>query len=362
MIGIWFLLNTVISCFWLIYLFASIVRYRRNLLKSNLQQNKGNPPNVSSYNNKTNLVRDAFLVVILVVEWKGALFSLMSIAYGSWQNGCECLGRKNNESIYSLEYVNTSDFSCFLNSNNINIMNSKFNSSLLLLGYSCLTLCLVLVISLCKYLTARYARLSWIKSNTIPYFIFLSVLIIVILNLLKFACYLFFLSECCLFIFEVILLGLMFKESKKLLMVMNWTNTDLSIAQNQKRFLHRSKLMKKRFKRLVIVLWIGGCLYVLNHCFHLSTFGAELVLNLIHNHSEKRSFCMVHISYIPQPVKTILYLLSFISLLFAYTFTEFPLYFTSLINMYKFIWRCFSGKSGYKTHYSYQDLKQPLIK
>ena len=219
----------------------------------------------------------------------------------------------------------------------------------------------VFVISLCKYLTARYARLSWIKSNTIPYFIFFSVLILVILNLLKFFCHLLFLSECILWIFEVILLGITFREFKRLLMVMNWTNIDLSIAQNRPNLLHRSKLMKKRFKKLIILLWIGGFLFVFHHLIRLTIIGVELILNLIHHHHESRSFCQIHTQYIPQPVTSIMSLLSLISLLVASLTMTLPSHIASFYLIYVIIWRRVKGKSGFRTHFSYQDLRIPLI-
>ena len=361
LVGIQFLIGNVISIFWFIYFVKSIV-YRRNISKSCLQQNETSPQSLSYFNNKTFLVRDAFLLAMLLVEWFGLISTSLLIVDSHLIYVRDCLYRTNNGS-YLLSIHASSNIPCYLNDVELQILNSEVNSSIFQFAYSCLSLCTVLVISLCRYLTARYARLSWIKSNTIPYFIFLSVLILVILNLLKFFCHLLFLSECILWIFEVILLGLMFRESKKLLMVMNWTNIDLSIAQNQPNLLYRSKCMKKRFKKFVILLWIGAFFFVFLHFLHISIFGADLILNFIHDHPENRSFCQIHsVQYIPQPIRMTVTVLSLISLTISNAMISLPFYLTSLYIMCVIIWRLVKGKSGLRTHFYYKNLKTPLIK
>ena len=359
-VGINTVIATTVSICWFVYLVKKIV-YRRNLLKSSLEQNKINLKSLSFYNNETFLVRDRLLLALLIVEWLGLFLCAIPVWIGSLQTGHDCVNRKYNGSKLLLGHANLSDFSCYVSNIEIQKMNSEVNSSFLLLSYGALIMCTVLVISLCKYLTARYARLSWIKSNSIPYFIFSSMLIVIILNLLKFVCYLFFLCECLLWVFEVILLGIIIREMRRLLMVMDWNNTDLSISQNLPNYLSRSKLMKERFKKLIIIVLTGGFLFVLHHFIRTCTFGTELILNFIYNHPEKRSFCKVHTQYIPLPVMIITYFLILSSLILAVFMNSFPYYFTSIYIACVLCWRRFRGESGFKTHYSYKDLKNPLI-
>ena len=356
-IGFIFLLTTVLYLFWLIYLVKRIV-YRRKLLRSNLQRNE-TENNLTSYNNKTLLVRNSFLLAIFIVEWLSGVFCMILIVYSYLQIERECVGRNSSRSDL-LDLSNISDFSCFLRNDNIQRIKPGLVSSLFLLACSCVILDAVLIISLCKYLTARYARLSWIKSNTIPYFIFFFVLIIVILNLLKFVCQLLLFIECIFWIFEVILLGLMFKAFRKLIMVMNWTNTDLSIAQNRPNLLRKFTLMKNTFRKLAILVWIGIFLMVFYHFIHIGVLCTKVVLNFINN-PEKLSFCEMHSQYIPLPVILVTFLLSVISLSAAYLILLLPLYISSFYIVCVIIWRCARGKSGFKTHYSYKDLEIPLI-
>ena len=363
-IGIIFLLSTVLSFFWFVYLVNRIV-YRRKLLRSNLQRNKIEIPKAhdfSFYNNKTFLVRDAFLLAMLVTEWLAGFFGVILISFDYLQTGRNCVNTNNNRSISWSDHHNISFFSCFLATDDIFSIKPGFISSLFLLAYSCLMLCTVLIISLCKYLAARYARLSWIKSNTIPYFIFISVLIIVIINVLKFVNLLLFPSECILWVFEVVLLGLMFREFRKLLIVMNWSCIDLSIAQNQPILLRTAKLTIKRFKKLIIILWIGIFLFVFYHFLHISISSIEIFLNFVYNDPEKLNFYKLNPQYIPLPVIIVISQLSWISISVAFLAVSLPLYINTFYIVYVIIWRCVKGKSGFKTHFSYQDLKTPLFK
>ena len=137
--GIISLVNAVVFCFWLAYLVNSSI-YRRKLLRLSFQQERENSQNLPSYNNKTFIVRDVFLLAILVTEVLGGLFYVISYVYASVQNGNECVERDNNETLL-LKQIKISDLSCFMNNFEIQSLNSKLNHSLVLLTYSCLSLC-----------------------------------------------------------------------------------------------------------------------------------------------------------------------------------------------------------------------------
>ena len=99
---------------------------------------------------------------------------------------------------------------------------------------SCLILSLVLIASLCMYLAARQAKLSWMKSNEIPYlivFFIVSLIVTQTISTIYSAIYI-LMSDLCHTLLFISAFVILTKQYRKLLMVINWSIVDLQINRN----------------------------------------------------------------------------------------------------------------------------------
>ena len=228
-----YFLFAVAFCFWSIYLIDAI---RRKRACYNALKYLGDA-NMETYKARTELVQYVIIFCINLIEWMGPTFGLItytidSVLYFRQQNGSISDSRSYHEIMIN---------------NNVNVPT---------LDNIYMVMCLVLIGSLCMYLAARQARLRWIKSNTIPYWICFFLLCSIVTQILITVCYTNILGMW----LEVLLIGIaltfVWKQYRKLDMVIQWSIVDLRVRRNTKSLEKRVR-MKRFFNRMFKILWIG---------------------------------------------------------------------------------------------------------
>ena len=165
-------LYTLVFIFWSIYLIDAVKR-KRIYLKRTLRciQREDLHQQTLAYNAKTELVKYSFLFSINLVEWFACTF--VSI---------------NNVLTTIREYKNTASPESEYSTHAI-IFTKQFYLNVPHINTLCIILSVTLIGSLCMYLAARYAHKSWIKSNSIPYWISFFILSSILTQFLVSLCY-----------------------------------------------------------------------------------------------------------------------------------------------------------------------------
>ena len=334
------ILVTVVFCFWCIYLLDGMKRkwkLHRNAYDS-LEMDENNQEEIMAYNAETEFTKYVFLFFINLAEW----VTLMTTALTFTPNlilRYDVIVSKG-EHLANLSHGSDLDEQKGM---------KRFISSLTFGNWSinCSILSLVLVASLCSYLAARQARLSWIKSNEIPYLIVFFLISLIVTQTIStiYSTIYFLISNLCYSLLFITALIIMTKQYRKLLMVINWSIVDLQISGNI-HLLKKQIRMKCRFKRIFKFLFASYIIAIPN--FILIT-----MLDIISVCSEQTALINSKIVELFHPTAYVLYLVQCVIVLTAMMFLSIPYTGFGISTICVIIWRLINGKTGYKTHFKY---------
>ena len=226
------------------------------------------------------------------------------------------------------------------------------------LAINLFVLCLSLLTSLCIYLSSRYANKSWIKSTNIRYYLGITVVSIVIIQVCTFLSCIFTpimrLIHC---IIESVLFILMIKHSRRLKMVVNWTIVDLDISKTNRRLCTRLKRTQNNFVKLLHLLWIGIFLFVFSDLLSSVVLAVLTDWDRIHEHRSELNTCIIlddnFTAYATIPISMVIISTFTVGI----TFILAPYIAIGLYTMVIVLWRCVNGKTGYRTKF-----RNPLLK
>ena len=306
-----------------------------------LERDENNQEEIMAYNAKTEFTKYVFLFFINLLEW----VELITAALTFMPN--EILRYDGNivNGIYFVSLSNESDMT------EQKDRMGYFKSSLIFRNWyiSCLILSLVLIASLCMYLSARQAKLSWMKSNKIPYLIAFFLISLIVVQTISgiYSLVHFLIRELCYTLLFISALVILAKQYRKLLMVIKWSIVDLQISGN----IHLQKKqiqMKRRFTRTFKFIFTGYIILLLAIILELISF-LGLVIFKPTPSSNGRNERFFHDTY------SVLYLVNSTTGLMAIMFYTIPYIGFGLSTMCVILWRLINGKTGYKTHF-----KNPL--
>ena len=357
-IGVTYGLFTLAFIFWFAYLLQDVIK-RRNYYKSALKEINDRCQQEIAYNANTEYVKSKFLFSINIVEWIAAIFASAASVYLSVKSTLVCnQNHSENHSMILNNLTVNSNTDCIMVSSHRDTMLSQTYSILLLLSYNLLLLGLTLVYCLCNYLTARYARKSWIKHNKIPYIITLTVVFIILTQISSLFCFLTLIVRWIHLLALILVLAFGIHQSRKLRMVINWTIVDLEISQNNLNQLNKFKRMNKRLSLFFTVLWIGCiCLFILVFIINMR-LTIELILQLIYQ--TDYSLCNLHNVLIPKYILIPLRVFEIIFSTLGFVLFCLPYVLCGFARMSVMMWFCIRGKTGYQTHF-HISLKSPLL-
>ena len=337
---IMYFLFTVAFCFWSIYLIDAIRRQRacyKNALKCLEDQH------IQTYNARTELVKYVIIFCMNILEWMGCNFTLINYTINSVSNF-----RQLNDSV--------SDSGSF----NQSIINTRFHVPDL---YNlCIVMCMTFIGILCMYLAARQARIRWIKSNTIPYWICFFLLCSIATQILITVCYTSIIGEWLDRLLTGIVVIFAWKQYRKLDMVIQWSIVDLRVRGDIV-LLDKHVRMKRFFNKTFEIIWIGALLVFSSKIIQAIRRTTQIILHPNNDQVLILFTCEFENSNYSNPdlsVITILFGLEyFLSATGCFIFFI-PYIGYGLKKMFITIWRLFRGKSGFRTRFSYQ-LNAPLI-
>ena len=297
-----------------------------------LERDENNQEEIMAYNAKTEFTKYVFLFFINLLEW----VALITAALASIPN----LILRYDEIVSNGEHFDDwfeKDMRYF-------IFSLPFRNW----SISCFILSLVLIASLCMYLAARQAKLSWMKSNKVPYlivFFLISLILIQTISGIYSLVYILIRDLCytLLFISAIVILA---KQYRKLLMIINWSIVDLQISGNI-HLLRKQIQMKRRFKRIFKFLFTGYIILLPAIILGLMVRGISVYLQT----------ASINTRTVESFHHTILYfyVLDMIPLM-AIMFFYIPYIGFGLSTMCVILWRLINGKTGYRTHF-----RNPLI-
>ena len=353
------LVVTFVYCFWFVYLLQDVINkracYKAALLR--MQEPNDTYQQQVVHNSETKYIQTLYLFIINITEWLALTFVATAFIYLYFKIGLSCSSMDNP--IYNSEEEG-SKTNCFLHTLRAGQINSPIYSHLIIFGYNLILLSLTLIASLCNYLTARYARMSWIKSNRIPYFIVLVLVIMLVAQISTLFCFLILIVRLIHFVITAIAFAVGIHQYRRLRMVIQWIVVDLEISQTDHNSLIKFKRMNKRFKILFTVLWLGIVFFLISIFLGEVQVGTQLALQLILGPNKYHSLCTLHINYIPHYVtlfsNQLMDLLCLVGLALVYA----PYICSGLYTASVLLWRRVRGRTGFETHYP-NHLKTALI-
>ena len=342
--SITFIFVTIVFCFWCIYILEAIRRkwkFYKNSSNQSLERDGYNQEEIMVYNAKTEFVKYVFIFFINLLEWAAIVFmsfnfipnlilrysihSLNETYHGNSSLDHE-LGEHSEYKLTKLKHILSSS--------------PAYNW-----GVCCVILSMVLNASLCMYLAARQAKLSWMKSNKIPYlivFFLISLIISQTISGIYSPIYILICDLCYTLLLTSALLFLV-KQYRKLLMVINWSIVDLQISGNTY-LLQKQIQMKRRFTRIFKLLFVGY-FFVLPAVI----MGMTIHVGLIYFKQQKFS----RILDVYKEVYDVSYLINMIVALIGNIVIFLPYIGFGFSTMCVILWRQINGKTGYKTHFKY---------
>ena len=344
-----YLLYTLVFIFWSIYLIDAVKRkriYYKRTLRC-IQRNDLHQQTLA-YNAKTQMVKYSFLFCINLVEWFACTFSAIL-------SGINMIKEYNSKT----PSINISSDSEYLTNATV-ITTKQFHLNLPNFPILCMILSITLIGSLCMYLAARYAHKSWIKSNSIPYWISFFILSSILTQFLVSLCYTSVIGVWCEAVLLTLCVIFSWKQYRKLSMVMNWSIVDLQV-DGRERLLLKQRNMKRRFTGMFIIIWIA-VLFFLASSFTESILQTILVFFPTHDDSsfiDSLSCVILQMSTHDHLNTTIYYIeYSFASVGILIFFI--PYICIGLVEMFIMLWRLCKGTTGYRTHF-HNKLYDPLI-
>ena len=277
-------------CFWFLYLLQAIQRSWNTYKASMRTLDTSSDFQETAYNAKTEFVKNVFLFFLNIVEL--IAFSSILISGLVTLIGVESNYRNEREvnetfahqfnALYnqSVEYLNWN-----ININVFLYINTM-TRNLFILSISTLT-------CLCIYLTSRYAQKSWIKSTNIRYYLGITVISVVVIQICTMICEFTVIVKAIHCIFEVVLFGLLIKHSRRLKMVISWTIVDLNISKTSKTLLDRLTRIQKNFVRSMTLLCFGVSLLILTDIFYALLVIFNILWDNIYFERNNFNFCKI---------------------------------------------------------------------
>ena len=322
-------LLTIVTFFWCIYLIDAIKRksacYKSNLRCQQGQVNLRNPS--LAYIAKTELVKYQFLFCINIVEWLGYTFATIFAC------------------INGVKYYHQHKYTNHTNTTGVVLPH------LPLLDNVCLELSITLVGCLCMYLAERQAQKSWIKSNSIPYWICFFLLCSIVTQVLVTVQYTSIIGIWLDKLLIMLLLVFAWKQYRKLNMVIQWSIVDLQV-RGSKHSLAKQIRSKRNFNRAFTFFWIGVICILISEILFALLVTINMIAHKEHILSISHNLDLSDYGYIFWALP----LLSAIGCFVIF----FPYIVYGFVTMFVMLWRLFNGKTGYRTHFRNQ-LTVPLV-
>ena len=354
------LITTIVFCFWSVYLFDAIRQKRKSYQKTILRIKEGyddQQQHILAYNAKTEYVKNAFLFIQNFIEWIGFLFA--RIGYGLYFIKEYHRYERQVQAHNASEYMS---YGVLFIQNDEMQLNYSFAYSFLFLPDTLNIVSLILIASLCMYLASRQARTSWIKSTRIPYLIGFFLICCTINQILASFCSLHVIADWLSAILMTVALIIVFKQYKKLKMVIDWSIVDLNVSQ-RKRLMEREIRKKKHFTTIFLFIWAGYTSLLV--CTYLLAIFHTLVLVFREKVDSSNPLSLCHKSQFSNSVisiiLSIIFYAKFVFGLIGISCIFIPYIGYGLLTMYVVLWRLWKGRTGYKTHFHNQ-LRAPLIR
>ena len=302
-----------------------------------LERDENNQEEIVAYNAKTEFTKYVFLFVINLLEW----VTMITVALNFIPN---IILRYDDIVSNGEHFVDWSDES---DSSEQKDRIRHFLASLPFRNWSisCLILSLVLIASLCMYLAARQAKLSWMKSNKFPYLIAFFLISLIVTQTISgiYSDVYILIRELCYILLFISAFVILVKQYRKLLMVISWSIVDLKISGNIHLFKKQIQ-MKRRFKRVFKFIFT---FYIIL----LPTFILALMLGVISVYLKQTDTIKRKTVEFFHHTCYALYLVQCIIILMAFMFFYIPYNGFGISTMCVILWRLINGKSGYKTHF-----------
>ena len=333
------ILVTIVFCFWSIYLLDGMRRkwkFYRNASDC-LKVDPTNQEEIIAYNSKTEFTKYVFLFFINLLEWVTLIAVALNfipniiLRYDVIVSNGDHFGDWSDESDSSEQKDRIRHFITSLPFRNWSI--------------SCIILSLVLIASLCVYLAARQAKLSWMKSNNIPYLIAFFLISLIVTQTISgiYSDVYILIRELCYTLLFISAFVILVKQYRKLLMVISWSIVDLQISGNVHLFKKQIQ-MKRRFKRMFKYIFT---LYIIL----LPIFVLMLMLDVISVYLKQTASIKRKTVEFFHHTCDALYLVQCIIVLMAFMFFYIPYNGFGISTMCVILWRLINGKTGYKTHF-----------
>ena len=357
------LVLTVAFCFWFVYLLQDVINkracYKAALLR--MQEPNDTYQQQVVYNTETCYVLSLYLFIINIAEWVTVTSFVATFVYINVKYGLKCASQMSISNSFNHSTETNLTFSdCLTLSLKNSLLNSETHAFLINSGYNLILLSLTLIASLCNYLTARYARMSWIKSNRIPYFIVLVLVIMLVAQISTLFCFLILIVRLIHFVITAIAFAVGIHQYRRLRMVIQWIVVDLEISQTDHNSLIKFKRMNKQFKITFTVLWLGIVFTLISIFVNNFLIGTQLVLQLIFEPNKYHALCTLHSNYLPKYVfnVSILIINLFSSLGAIFAFSLYTIY--GYVAMFVLLRRRIRGETGFRTHYHIKS-RTPLV-
>ena len=333
---------TIVFCFWFIYLVDAMKR-KRSFYKATLRCVEGESDpheQMLAYNAKIELVKFVSLFCLNLVEWVGITFAGISLISHFVRD-------------YQQEFPTNHSLS----------LTGKWDSKLNIpyIDNVCLVISMTIIGSLCKYLSAKYTQISWIKSNRIPYWISFFLFSSIVSQILVTICYTFIIGIWCDVIVVTLSVIFAWKQYRKLNMVLQWSIVDLRVKGDVE-LLDRHVRMKRRFNRIFTAIWIGMSCVLVADFTDLISQTTQITLGMYNHPFIDNCGCgtSTHSDFVSY-IFSFLYLMEGSFSIIGFFIFFIPYIGFGLCTMFVLLWRLFKGKTGYRTHFHVQ-LTDPLIK
>ena len=355
LLGIISMLTTFVFCFWFVYILDAMRRrwkYYRNNLRSLQQEDSDSQQQILTYLGKTEFTKCIFLFFLNIVEWLGFILArveyILNFTYQYYADVTH-----QNEAIKGFYIVSS------ITSGNMHF--SLTFHSIFFLPNNILVMSLVLIASLCMYLSARSTQMSWIKSTKIPYLIGFFLLSVIATQTLASFCSTNIIANWCSILLVTVSLIIALKQYRKLQMIIGWAIVDLSISKNRKLMEQHIK-MKRNFTKIFTIIWIGTLLLIVSEYMGTILLTSVIILRDRNDSNMIISLCEnsnISNSEVFHGITSLFWIVFIIGLVGA-EFIFIPYIGYGLSTMGVILWRLYKGKTGYKTHY-HNEINAPLI-
>ena len=348
---------TSVFCFWSVYLLDAIQRklkVYKHALRCIQQGGDDSLQQMLAYDSKTEFVKFVFLFFMNLVESLGFLFGYIRVILGYAKE--LHLYHSALQSGISLSLNTSSD-------NGILLTNvESYERNLRYLPDFFFVLSIILMASLCMYLSERFARKSWIKSDNIPFLIGFFLVLEIEIHFLTLFCVVEIIAMWCYKLLLLIAFLIANKEYKKLVSIIDWSIIDLQVSRNYQ-LLERQLSSKRKMVHLFTYIWTGIILMIISDFVGSFLFTLSMVLQGDNSSAFQYASLCVKEHFVNPEIHIILSIISYADLvigLIGVSFILIPYTGYGLSKMCIVLWRLIRGKTGYRTHF-HNDLDAPII-